>query len=201
MKNMKKLIIIIALMIIIIIAILIILYNTNKEPDYGKGEVAKDGRITDEVEDVSDPDVEIQKVEYLMINNAVNAYFQRLNLENSSYYNQDGSGISDNEKKEILIDLLSDSYVKNKNITPNNLGNIRMVKGQMFFVPLEMKKFHDGAVKTYLVKGISETINYNYVYDPAFFLNSFNRSVNSLLFIDTPLIIYKSFRKNQIRSL
>ena len=171
MKNIKRLIIILALIIIIIITILIVLYNVNKKPDYGKGEVAKDGKITDEVEDVSDPDVKIQKVEYFLINNAVNAYFQRLNLENSSYYNQDGSGISDDEKKKILIDILSDSYVKNNNISTSNLGNIKMVKGQMFFVPLQMKKFHDGNVKTYLVKGISETINYKFVYDVCLIVN------------------------------
>ena len=161
---------IIVIIIILVIAILLIKNEAKEE---------QESMVTPgiEIEDIKDETNEIERAEYNYINVAMSTYMQNLNLENSRYYgrnenNEYVSIVEENQKKEYILDLLSENYILENNITIQNLDEyIETVDEQLIFVPTQLKRLVNENVKTYVVSGIIENLNYQLIDEEVFIVN------------------------------
>ena len=171
MSNIKKItIIIICLVILIVIilsALLFINRNNGNNTIYNNGDSIEDNRVTGGLEQPETDD--IQRSEYNIVSNAITAYIQRLNLENMAYYGMDSDGnrvssVSDEEKRQILIDLLSEDYISTNNITVDTIDeNIDFTNQSLLYIPLQMKSLREGNVESYGVYGLTITYDYQLI--------------------------------------
>lgn len=163
MKILKKII----LIILILISILVILIVTSKKDE--EKNVEQQGDIGEQIdyenikiEDVSD------NVKYFTVRNCINEYYNKINPNGSFYQrgnNEDGSKITMEEKeiKKIQYSLLSKKYIKNNNITVDNVRDyIDNIKENVVFIPLEMKVLRGSIVDKYIVKGFLKDYDNNF---------------------------------------
>lgn len=171
---MKKLKLIIGMIIVIIIILVITILLIKNE---GKEEEKSMVTPGIEIEDIQDETSEIERAEYNYINVAMSTYMQNLNLENSRYYgrnenNEYVSIVEEDQKKEYILDLLSQNYISENNITIQNLDEyIETVDEQLIFVPTQLKRLINENVKTYVVSGIIENLNYQLIDEGVFIVN------------------------------
>lgn len=171
---MKKLKLIIGMIIVIIIILVITILLIKNE---GKEEEKSMVTPGIEIEDIQDETSEIERAEYNYINVAMSTYMQNLNLENSRYYgrnenNEYASIVEEDQKKEYILDLLSQNYISENNITIQNLDEyIETVDEQLIFVPTQLKRLINENVKTYVVSGIIENLNYQLIDEGVFIVN------------------------------
>ena len=171
MSNIKKITIIIICLVILIVAIVCALLYINKSNGnmtvYNDGDTKVDNRVTGGLEQPETDD--IQRPEYNIVSNAITAYIQRLNLENMAYYGIDSNGnrissISDEEKRQILIDLLSENYISNNNITVETIDeSIDFTDQSLLYIPLQMKSLRKGDIESYGVYGLNITYDYQLI--------------------------------------
>lgn len=160
---MKKLKIIIGI-IVVIIVILIISIVLIQQREKNEQENAVTPGV--ELENIATERKEIERTEYNIVNNAVTAYMQALNMNSSRYYGRDDSGnfveiVTEDDKMGFIIDLLSSEYISQNNITTQNLEQyVDTKEEQMLFVPVQMKKLVDENVSTFVTYGIVENLNY-----------------------------------------
>ena len=161
---------IIVIIIILVIAIVLIKNEVKEE---------EESMVTPgiEIEDIKDETNEIERVEYNYINVAMSTYMQNLNLENSRYYgrnenNEYVSIVEEEQKKEYILDLLSENYISENNITTQNIDQyIETVDEQLIFVPTQLKRIVNENVKTYVVSGIIEDLSYQLIDERVFIVN------------------------------
>ena len=171
MDKLKKWIIIIFIIVIILIAVLLIFFNKNSNKDDEIDQNVLNEKYRKEIEEnpeeeiPSDYNVEIETVDYNIIKNSISAYFQKLNLNSITYHSMTGEGAyTDKEINEIIINLLSDTYIKSKNITADSLRNtIKVYEEEIYFVPLKIKLLNDGNQRSYAVQGIIENSDYKFI--------------------------------------
>lgn len=160
---MKKLKIIIGIIVVIIVILIISIVLIQQRE---KNEQANAVTPGVELEDIATERKEIERTEYNIVNNAVTAYIQALNMNSSRYYGRDDSGnfveiVTEDDKMGFIIDLLSSEYVSQNNITTQNLEQyVDTKEEQMLFVPVQMKKLVDENVSTFVTYGIVENLNY-----------------------------------------
>ena len=171
---MKKLKLIIGMIIIIIIILIITILLIKNEAKEEEKSMVTPGI---EIEDIQDEISEIERAEYNYINVAMSTYMQNLNIENSRYYgrnenNEYVSIVEEDQKKEYILDLLSQNYISENNITIQNLDEyIETVDEQLIFVPTQLKRLINENVKTYVVSGIIENLNYQLIDEEVFIVN------------------------------
>ena len=160
MKNIKKYIIILCIIIvIIIISICVLTIKQKKSNDELKN-------IVSEIESPIEETKEINWTEYDTINFAVNRYVQTINANNSTYIElrqseEENSGEVENQINQLILDMLSDTYIKNNEITNENLlEKIPLESEQLVFIPLKAKKLIEEDIRTYVVDGIVQNIEY-----------------------------------------
>ena len=160
MKNIKKYIIILCIIIvIIIISICVLTIKQKKSNDELKN-------IVSEIESPIEETKEINWTEYDTINFAVNRYVQTINANNSTYIElrqseEENSVEVENQINQLILDMLSDTYIKNNEITNENLREkIPLESEQLVFIPLKAKKLIEEDIRTYVVDGIVQNIEY-----------------------------------------
>ncbi len=163
MKKIKILIVILVIVIISIITTIVIL-RAMEPQDFAK--LQKLATPEEDIEISPEQLKELTRIEYNVITFAVTSYIQNLNQNNSLYLVKDENGnfyITEEEKNQRVIDLLSKEYIKENNITTKNLEKyITLEKEQLLFVPTKMKSMNTGEIKTYAVQGILENIQYQF---------------------------------------
>lgn len=160
MKNIKKIIIILCIIIvIIIISICVLTIKQKKSNEELKNKVS-------EIESPIEEPKEINWTEYDTINFAVNRYIQAINTNNSTYIElrrseEENSGEVESQINQLILDMLSDTYIKNNEITDENLREkISLESEQLVFIPLKAKKLIEENIRTYVIYGIVQNIEY-----------------------------------------
>lgn len=165
MKKLKKIIIIVSILILIVIVSIIFYLNS------GNNITKEQQNITEEETDFSEEllNGKIQRSEYNSIYSAINTYFQRLNLNDTSY---DNTTISDNEKKQMIINLLSEEYIKENDISVENLEKkLEILQEKNTFLATQMKCVNEKNIKTYVISGYTQNIDYKYMKDICLIVN------------------------------
>ncbi len=165
-KIVLSLIFIIAILLLITITLILILKS--KEPEYGIGEDLSLENIQEIEANVDDK--EQNRKEYFIVKDCVKQYLSSINIESSRYYGYDENNnyiklVGENKIKSYIYNLLNKEYIKEKNITIENLYNkVSTVKELLMFVPIEINRIYNSDVKTYYVHGYAENIgDYNIV--------------------------------------
>lgn len=171
---MKKLKILIAIIIILIISIIVsIIILKFMKPE----EIANSQKLVTpgiEVERPFEQLEEIERLEYNSIIASITTYIQTLDKNDPTYLRNDEEGnavsiITEEERNERIINLLSENYIQENHITNKNLQNyIKLEEEQLLFVPIKMKAMNTGEIKTYAIKGITENMQYELVEEICF---------------------------------
>lgn len=169
MNKIKKLIFILLLILFIAIIIVLTILISNK-----KTEVEKYIAI-DMNEEYIEGNDDLYFYEYIDIKACLQIYVDRLNKNNFIYYemNEDGEYAKSSNivQEEMIYNLLSENYIKNNNITINNIYNyINIISEKKTVIPIKIDKVTDESsnVQTYMVKSIvistNNKENYYYMY-------------------------------------
>ena len=163
----SKKILISCIIIVIIIIIIIIAILLNRK--------SNDKQLSIENEGGTPPlygyilDENISREAYFDINNCMNKYLGYLNIKNDLYfgYNQNGiyiQTVKDSIIQEKIYDSLSDNYIRENNITIQNVYSyVKTLDRKCIYVPLEAKVIQDDTIKSFLVHGLVEDIQYNVI--------------------------------------
>lgn len=129
MKNLKKIIILLIIIILIIITLILIL-QLNKQKSSAKKESIQ-------LEDVKETNVNsLSYKEYSIVSNCFQSYVDTIDLDNSNYYGYDDNDeyvkiAEDIEIKTNIYELLSSTYIKDKNISIDNVFEfVDTIKGK-----------------------------------------------------------------------
>ena len=158
---MKKLKLIIILLIILTIVILVSLLFVNKKEESEITDSETPENLEVEIEEEV-AEVLLERSDYFTVDACIREYLNILNINNSVYYgyNEDEEYVclvSESEKKENIYNLLSSKYIKDNNITINNLyKNIDPLEEKVLFSILDMKNMQNPKLKTYAVHFIIE---------------------------------------------
>lgn len=159
----KKIEILMVILVILILILIAVFWYINNQTTENKENT---NTLQIEFEDVSSDVEKIERAEYNIVSNAVTTYIQTLDMNNSRYFGQDESGnlidiVSENEKMQFILNLLSSDYISQNNITTQNLQEfVETKEEQLIFVPIEMKKLADENISTFVTYGIVENLNY-----------------------------------------
>lgn len=159
----KKIEILMVILVILILILIAVFWYVNNQTTENKENT---NTLQIEFEDVSSDVEKIERAEYNIVSNAVTTYIQTLDMNNSRYFGQDESGnlidiVSENEKMQFILNLLSSDYISQNNITTQNLQEfVETKEEQLIFVPIEMKKLADENISTFVTYGIVENLNY-----------------------------------------
>lgn len=170
-KNLiKKLIIILTVIIIVlIIAIMLFKDETPAEKDE-QNDVIQQSVETEEIIVTSHE----EKERIYTVEQCVSAYLDIINTNNSAYYMQDESG---NQQKfvnedEKILNVLSEEYINENNITKENVSNyIQKLDKDVFFIPLQMNSVNSDDMYKYAVSGYITDLDYNFIENVAFIVN------------------------------
>ena len=116
-------------------------------------------------------------VNYYTVVDCVDAYIDRLNIRNSSYYGMDENNnyslrVSDEDINKNIYDLLSKEYTENNGITVENLReHIEVMEQDTVFVPLQMRELVNSVKDRYLVQGFLTDINSNFIKEIYVYVN------------------------------
>ena len=111
----------------------------------------------------------ISQNSYFDINSCVTEYLQILNTKRSIYYQRNENGefviaVEENEIKKNIYNVLSKNYIEKNNITIENVYEyVKTLEEQAIFVPLEASVVQDEEIKSFLVHGLVEKLNYNVI--------------------------------------
>ena len=159
----KKIEILMVILVILILILIAVFWYVNNQTTENKENT---NTLQIEFEDVSSDVEKIERAEYNIVSNAVTTYIQTLDMNNSRYFGQDESGnlidiVSEDEKMQFILNLLSSDYISQNNITTQNLQEfVETKEEQLIFVPIEMKKLADENISTFVTYGIVENLNY-----------------------------------------
>ena len=161
MKKLKYLIILIVLIITIVIVSLLLIK---------KNEPVQENKNTIQETVVTDKFTEVKNEENIFnVVNCINKYFDTINQNNSSFYGRDENGnqvktVEESQIQQMIYNILAQNYIEENNIIKENVyENIPELKEKVIFVPLEMKVKTEGNIQKYIVKGIIENLNYEFI--------------------------------------
>lgn len=194
MKKIKYLIIgIIVVIIIIAIVILAInLHNRNVDPE-AYHQYNDESANTDEINQRIDYKQNLNKVnnpdEFFTIVSCVNQYLGAVNKTNITNIETEGNEELINSLKSSIYNILSQDYISSNNITQDNVyDHVDDISDTIFFIPLKMNGIStkdtdktenfsttdEGSTTRYVVYGIEEDINNNYLKDLYIIVNRDN---------------------------
>ena len=169
---MKKIIIAIIIILILFMitagTLIFILKNNEPEEEAVEGDPGMDINFNETtVEPVTD------NISFFTIQNCIQGYLNAINLKSSSYYDDYGEQIIDNnEIANNIYNLLSKEYIEEKKITTGNvLNNIDKVEENLIFVPLKMNYLFLQKMTKYAVEGFCINWDNEYVKDLYFIVN------------------------------
>lgn len=159
MKKIKKIIIIlICVIIILLIAVCIVLKNNSN------GNITLFNKKIEEQELADEPANVLQISDYFLAKNCIQNYLDIANSQNSIYYDkQDDGNQKYNEKthKEILYKLLNESYIKDNNITVDNIFDyVKIFNTKHRFYPTSVTILSEQEIVKYKVSGIAQDLDY-----------------------------------------
>lgn len=162
---------ILVLLIILLSIILIILFYFNKKRESIPQVFQEKGEKGENVLESYGKDFNggIDKQSYFDIKNCIQQYLNYINMNNSQNFAYDEQGnyvrfLDENEIKEKIYKLLSNKYISEKNITIENLyDNVKVLQETPLFIPIEAKLIQDGNIKSFLIYGIMETVDYKVI--------------------------------------
>ena len=150
------------------------------------------GGIEQEIEYDEKGYPEITRLEYETINRVIDIYLQKLNFQSVSYFGFDNnervSIYTDDEKKQNIIEVLSNEFVENNNITLDNINNYVDIVGQeLYFAPIKIKNVTNELqsqninIKRYVANGIMLTTDYEHAKEITLIVNiNYDNKVFSL---------------------
>ena len=174
MKN-KFIIFIIILFIIIIIGISLVIKYLQNNPDTLLEKNGEAGEIVDyenqETQKVTD------FVKFYTVVNCVDTYIDAMNVNNTRYYGTDENDnyaivVSNEDINKNIYDLLSEQYIKDKEITVENLKDkTETLEKKAIFVPLKMNVLIDNIIEKYVVYGFLTDMESNFVKEIYLYVN------------------------------
>ena len=177
MNKIKKLIIIL-ICIIIILLIATILIIKNKQD----GDVAFINKEIEEQELVEEPENTIQISDYFLVKDCIQNFIDIANTQNSIYYDkQEDENQIYNEKthKEVLYTMLNESYIKENNITTENVFNyVKTFNTKQRFDPTSVTVLSKEDIVKYKVTGIAQDLDYKRAQE-VYYGVSFNNANNA----------------------
>lgn len=180
MKKIK--ILIIGVIIIIIILILMILFGNivTKEEEKQQnieGDPGEEVEFSEnQLETVTD------KVKFYTVINCLQQYYDYLNVNNESYYGRGNQGeqellISREELLQIIYNLLSKEFIEVNKITIDNINQfVNFSESKINFIPLKMQVIKNSIVEKYIVYGIEENTNNEFIKYSYFIVNMDNEN-------------------------
>ena len=179
MKKIKYLIIGIIVIIVIIITIIIAmdLYNRKENPE--AYQYYSENAISDETRKKINNRKVLNKVdstdEFFTTVNCINQYLTSVVKSDATNTNENSTQEAKNGLQKVVYNMLSQNYIADNNITVNNVYNYfgNIDKNIAYFIPLKMNwitsedatTMLDGRTTRYIVYGILEDINNNYLKD------------------------------------
>ena len=161
MKKLKKIIIVLISLIIIFIVTLLLVLRKDKNGNY----IFENQNIQESEDDNINDESNIQISDYFIVKSCIQGYIDYLDKTNDIYYTTEENGerkYDPNLQKKVLYTLLSDTYIKNKNITEDNIDkNIGVYKESLRYYPIEIKTLKSDAVSTFKASGVIQNFDYN----------------------------------------
>ena len=152
-KLIRRVIICIVIIMIIIIGYLIKIMHQHKEEDkmYDDSESIP----IEELIKVDPQNRNIDRISYFDIDSCMNRYLSTIDTNNFIYQGREESQI-----KESIYNILSESYIKQNNITKDNVYNFVKTKSEStLYVPLEISVIQQSNIKSFLVHGLLENFD------------------------------------------
>lgn len=175
---MKKLKIIISILVISIIILLICLLNIRRQEEKDKDNniseiIEQNIPHSSESDDVYEEEILLEDT-FFTVSSCVSQYMDLINENNSIYYGYDNNNKYTKvvNPSEVILNVLSETYKKQNNITKNNIkNNINLLSEKVLFVPIKMKVISNEYINKYLVYGIVESLDNKYIRDEYVFVN------------------------------
>jgi len=163
----KKTFIIIAsvlLVILIIMSIILVSIMAKKENnDIMENDVENDDTVDTNMMYISTEMEEVyETTNYMTAMNYVNEFITAININSSIYNEEDENGnyvfISDEEYiKQSIKNMLSKKYIDKNSITVKNIwDHVPDIKEDAFMIPLEIGKYNNVNIETYIIHGVIE---------------------------------------------
>lgn len=176
MKKLKIIIIIFIIIIVITIGIIIALkHNNDTQPNIENlGESEEIMTHANELEEETSSDAVKSSEKFFTVSSCVSQYLDLLNKNYDIYYGYDDN----NQYTQIVnpyegvIDVLSKKYIEDNKITSNNIQNhIQLLENKVIFVPLQMRVMENTNTEKYLVYGMIQNLDNQYISDIYLFVN------------------------------
>ena len=91
---------------------------------------------------------------YFDVNSCMRTYLGAISTKNNILYSEDKEAFNNK-----IYDLLSDNYIKQNDITLENLQEyVENIEEQVIFVPLEIAEIENDTLKSFIVHGLAENI-------------------------------------------
>lgn len=173
----KFLIYSIILVIIVIIILLGIFFTIKNREDKSMKTIAQNNQ--EEYVAEYEESRKLEKSEYNNIVTAMQTYLNYLNINNTSFYNNEGIRIiSEEEQNKIILSLLSERYIEDNQITLNNITEyLDNIDEQVVFIPLNVQIVEDNDITTYIVEGLVENLDYEVLYQKSYIVNIEKRTL------------------------
>ena len=175
MENSKKIGRVIIVLVILIILILIlfgIIWYRNIDKKTGNiiknnlnNIIIEEVKLEGNISEVENP------VEFYTVVRNIDKYLNQLNMTNDIYYAQNQNGdyqfvASQNEINQNIFDLLSKNFVEENKIDIDNLNEyIEVFNENILYTPIKMKMSKIDNVNKFLVYGIIQNFDYQYLKD------------------------------------
>lgn len=174
MKKLKVIIIIFIIAILLIIGGIILFNKDNTEvPE----EIAETEEITHagEMEREQPSSDQVKDSEsFFTVSSCVSQYLDFLNKNYEIYYGYDDNNnyAQITNPSEVILEVLSEKYIKEKNISKENLQtHIQLLEDKVTFIPLQMRMIENSEIQKYLVYGMIQNLDNKYVGDVYLFVN------------------------------
>ena len=173
MKKLKIIIIIFVFAIVMIIGGMILLNKGHTEmPE----EIVETEEIAHAIEtEEEEPSDQVKDSEsFFTANSCVSQYMDFLNKNNDIYYGYDDHNnyTQVENPSETILEVLSEKYIKQKNISKDNLqDHIQLFEDKVVFIPLKMRLIENSEIQKYLVYGMIENLDDQYLGDIYLFVN------------------------------
>ena len=171
MDKLKKIILILSISILLVFLTFLgikKMNNLNSRPNISI--------VEDEGESLIESN-DLTHYEYKVVSSCINGYIQKLNINNTQYYSIDSKGkkekiVSEEELRDNIYFLLSDSFIKKNNIKNENIDEyINFYEEQLLCVPLRIKIVDAKNIKTFVTEVLLENLDFKYKGIKCFIVN------------------------------
>lgn len=171
MKTIKKLIIMISIAIVCLILFLVLFKTTKKEIEEHKGDAGQQIEYTLEEKQVTNNN------SFYTVSKCVSQYLDTVNKKNTRYYGKDEEGneiliIEEKEIKEKIHQLLSEQFIQKNSIQIDNVYDyVEELEQKVVFIPLKMKSIIKPEAESYVVYGVEQTLQNEFIKEAYFIVN------------------------------